>query len=118
MSGPSPRRAGRAVPAPPAAGGIDAQILATWRALLANPDPDPVQALDAIDRLLDQRAGVDAGQTAPASPLNRPSPAGTSAPHTVTAEVLAALLYGCRQADGGPGSMATWSSLTRRSGGW
>ena len=94
MSGPSPRRAGRAVPAPPAAGGIDAQILATWRALLANPDLDAVHARHAIDQLLDQRAGPSAGRTAPAWPSNRPLPAGTLAPHGVIAEILAILLAG------------------------
>ena len=87
MSEPFPRGA---APSPPPAGSIDAQILATWRALLTNPDLDPSHALHAIDRLLDQR-GAAAGQTASAPPPYRPLAAGTSAQRAVIAQVLAVL---------------------------
>ena len=100
MTEPFPRGA---APSPPPAGSIDAQILATWRALLTNPDLDPSHALRAIDRLLDQRAGAAASQPAPAPPLYRPLPAGSPAQRAVIAQVLAVLLDGldksgiCRQ---------------------
>jgi len=91
VSGSCPRGAD---PSPPPAGSVDAQILATWRALLSNPDIDAAHALYAIDQLLDQRAISVTGRTAPASHLNRPFPAGTPAPHSVVAEVLVILLAG------------------------
>jgi len=83
-----------AVPSPPPAGSIDAQILATWHALLVNPDLDPIHALHAIDQFLDRRAGPAVGQAAFASPLNHPLPADTLAQHSVIAGVLAILLCG------------------------
>jgi hypothetical protein len=86
-----------AIPSPPPAGSIDAQILATWRALLVNPDLDSFHALRAIDQLLDQRAGDAASQTTPAAPLTHPL-VGTSAQHSVTAELLTILLCGLKTA--------------------
>jgi hypothetical protein len=80
-----------AIPSPPPAGSIDAQILATWHALLVNPDLDPCHALCAIDQLLDQRAGDAASPTTPAAPLTHPV-AGTSAERSVIAELLTILL--------------------------
>ncbi len=76
-------------PVSPPAGCLDAQILATWRALLTNPDLDPRHALHAIDQLLDQRARH---ADAPAPPPNRALPAGSPAQCAVLAEVLAMLL--------------------------
>jgi hypothetical protein len=66
--------------------------MATWQALLLNPDLDPRHALHAIDRLLDQRTRHAANPTAPARPLNRALPAGSAAQHAILAEVLAMLL--------------------------
>jgi hypothetical protein len=66
--------------------------MATWQALLLNPDLDPRHALYAIDRLLDQRTRHAANPTAPARPLNRALPAGSAAQHAILAEVLAMLL--------------------------
>ncbi len=91
MSQPCQLGAGPPAPAPPPAGSLDAQILATWQALLLNPDLDPRQARHAIDRLLDQRAR-HAPRTAPARPLNRTLPAGSAAQPAILAEVLAMLL--------------------------
>jgi hypothetical protein len=92
MSQPCQLGAGPPAPAPPPAGSLDAQILATWQALLLNPDLDPRQALHAIDRLLDQRARHAADRTAPAGPQNRALPAGSAAQHAILAKVLAVLL--------------------------
>jgi hypothetical protein len=92
MSQPCQLGAGPPAPAPPPAGSLDTQILVTWQALLLNPDLDPRQALDAIDRLLDQRARHAADRTASARPLNRALPAGSAAQHAILAEVLAMLL--------------------------
>ncbi len=92
MSQPSQPGAGRAAPAPPPAGRLDAQILATWHALLANPDLDPHHALHAIDQLLDQRARPAVDLPPPASPLNRTLPAGSPAQRAALAEILAILL--------------------------
>jgi hypothetical protein len=83
--------AGRTAPASPPAGSLDAQILATWHALLANPDLDPHHAPHAIDQLLDQRA---VGPPSPVPPLNHALPAGSPAQRAVLAEVLALLLWG------------------------
>ena len=92
MSQPCQLGAGPPAPASPPAGSLDAQILATWQALLLNPDLDPRQALHAIDRLLGQRARHAADRTAPAGPQNRALPAGSAAQHAILAEVLAMLL--------------------------
>jgi hypothetical protein len=92
MSEPCQPGAGPPALAPPPAGSLDAQILATWQALLLNPDLDPRHALHAIDRLLDQRVRHAADPTAPAKPLNRALPAGSPAQHAVLAEVLVMLL--------------------------
>jgi len=52
-------RPGRAreagVPAPGSAARIDQQILALWRGLRSNPSLDARWAMQAIDRLLDER---------------------------------------------------------------
>jgi hypothetical protein len=92
MSQPCQLGAGPPAPAPPPAGSLDAQILATWQALLLNPDLDPRQALYAIDRLLDQRARHAVDPTAPPKPLHRALPAGSAAQRAILAEVLAMLL--------------------------
>jgi|HubBroStandDraft_6_1064221.scaffolds.fasta_scaffold1038349_2 hypothetical protein len=92
MSEPCQPGAGPPALAPPPAGSLDAQVMATWQALLLNPDLDPRHALHAIDRLLDQRTRHAANPTAPARPLNRALPAGSAAQHAILAEVLAMLL--------------------------
>lgn len=66
----------RPVPARSPATGVDAQILANWQALKANPDADAGHVMQAIDRLLDQRARPAVG----------PVPAGA----------LLAAIRGCR----------------------
>ena len=53
-------------PGPRAAGVIDGQILANQHALRGNRDADVRQVMQAIDRLLDERAGP---------PLDRLDPA-------------------------------------------
>jgi hypothetical protein len=80
-------------PAPGPAGAIDAQILATWRALRANPDLDAGQALRAIDRLLDQRARAGACPAQDPLPVtSRALEPGSPAEHAVLTGVLRAIL--------------------------
>jgi len=74
---------------------IDAQLLATWQALLVNPDLDPRHALHVLDQLLDQRARHAAGPPPAAAPLNRTLPTEFPAQHAVLAEVLAMLQASC-----------------------
>ena len=92
MSQPSQPGAGRTTPAPPPAGSLDAQILATWHALVANPDLDPHHALHAIDQLLDQRARTAIDLPPPGPALNRALPAGSPAQRAVLAQILAVLI--------------------------
>ena len=70
---------------------IDAQILATWQALLVNPDLDPRHALHVIDQLLDRRARQAAGPAQAVPPVDRALPTEFPAQHVVLAEVLAML---------------------------
>jgi len=90
MSSSFPPGAGRTVPPP--AGSIDAQILATWRALLINPDLDPRHAVHAIDQFLDHRTRRNADSPRPAPPLNGALPPGSPVQQVVLAEVLAMLM--------------------------
>jgi hypothetical protein len=92
VSQPCQPGAGRTAPASPLAGSLDAQILATWHALLANPDLDPRHALHVIDQLLDRRARQAANSPPPAPALNHTLPTGSPAQCAVLAEVLALLL--------------------------
>jgi hypothetical protein len=72
--------------------GIDEQILATWRALRANPDLDARHAMQAIDQLLDKRTRL-AGDNPP-EPTGPPTTLepGSPAQHAVLASVLGAVM--------------------------
>jgi hypothetical protein len=74
--------AGPAGPAPApraSADGIDAQILASWGALRANPDLDHSSVMQSIDRLLDERACQTTHPAGSALPGTRQCGSGTEA---------------------------------------
>ena len=84
---------GRPAPVPPRARGADAQILATWQALRANPDLDAGCAMQAIDRLLDQRARPAGAQIQAVAASHTPEP-GSPLQRAVLSSVLRILLSG------------------------
>lgn len=72
--------------------GTDEQILATWQALRANPDLDARHAMQAIDRLLDERSrSARDNPPEPTGPPRTLEP-GSPAQRAVLASVLDAVM--------------------------
>jgi len=75
------------------ASGIDDQILAIWRALRTNPSLDARWAMQAIDRLLDERPRP--AQAPPAGPravMSAGLTPGSPAQEAILASIVRALL--------------------------
>jgi hypothetical protein len=75
------------------ASGVDDQILAIWRALRTNPGLDARWAMQAIDRLLDQRLGQAPAPGPPAAVLRGPAP-GSPVQQAIVSAIARAILSG------------------------
>jgi hypothetical protein len=77
------------------ASGTDDQILAIWRALWTNPSLDARLAMQAIDRLLDQRSRpAQAAVPGPPVTVARGPAPGPRAQEALLAAVVRAILSG------------------------